>query len=363
MGPGRREPPGRGGCAPARCHQSRRRSGLAPRLPLDQSTRVDRGVVSGVAHRHRGATWRGSPASRSPAITNLWKPDADEHRRAGEWNGRVRRRVPAPAEGLDPVLYDQNPYWGGHTASFRHPGGFIFDQGPHISFTKEPRIQDLFAENVNQEYETVQINLNNYWRGYWPAHPVQLHLHGLAGRRHRQGHRRLRRGAPRCRSARSTNYADWLLASFGATFAELFPMQYTRKYHLTTAENMSTDWLGPRIYRPSLEEVLRGALSARRPDPLHHPLPLPDARAASMSYLKKLVPLSKINSESPSSPGSTRGPGSSPSRTAPRSPTMGWCRRFRCRSWFPMIAGRASRRRGGGGPPGLLDLRAGQPRA
>ncbi len=71
------------------------------------------------------------------------------------------------------------------------------------------------------------------------------------------------------------NYADWLLASFGKTFAELFPMQYTRKYHLTTAENMSTDWLGPRIYRPSLEEVLRGALSASAPDsPLHHAFPL-----------------------------------------------------------------------------------------
>ena len=61
------------------------------------------------------------------------------------------------------------------------------------------------------------------------------------------------------------NYADWLLASFGRSFAELFPMQYTRKYHLTTAENMTTDWLGPRIYRPSLEEVLRGALSPSAP--------------------------------------------------------------------------------------------------
>jgi len=60
---------------------------------------------------------------------------------------------------------------------------------------------------------------------------------------------------------RIENYADWLFASFGKTFAELFPMQYTRKYHLTTAQNMSTDWLGPRIYRPSLEEVLQGALS------------------------------------------------------------------------------------------------------
>ena len=41
------------------------------------------------------------------------------------------------------------------------------------------------------------------------------------------------------------NYADGLLASYERTFAELFPVQYTRKYHLTTADNMSTDWLGP----------------------------------------------------------------------------------------------------------------------
>ena len=62
------------------------------------------------------------------------------------------------------------------------------------------------------------------------------------------------------------NYADWLLSSFGRTFAELFPMQYTKKYHLTTADNMSTDWLGPRVYRPSLEEVLRGAISPTAPN-------------------------------------------------------------------------------------------------
>ena len=30
-----------------------------------------------------------------------------------------------------------------------------------------------------RQYETIQINLNNYWRGHWPLHPVQLHLHGM----------------------------------------------------------------------------------------------------------------------------------------------------------------------------------------
>ncbi len=167
------------------------------------------------------------------------------------------------AEGVTPVMYDKNAYHGGHTASFKD-NGFIFDQGPHISFTKDSRIQDLFAESVDQMYETMQVNLNNYWRGYWPQHPVQLHMHGLPEDvivkiisdfvEERQAPERP-----------IGNYADWLLASFGQTFAELFPMQYTRKYHLTTADNMSTDWLGPRIYRPSLEEVLRGAISPSAP--------------------------------------------------------------------------------------------------
>src|SRR5258707_783945 len=83
------------------------------------------------------------------------------------------------SEGIAPVMFDKNSYYGGHTASFTDPGGFLFDQGPHISFTKDPRIQDLFASSVNQEFETVQIKLNNYWKGYWPEHPVQLHMFGL----------------------------------------------------------------------------------------------------------------------------------------------------------------------------------------
>jgi protoporphyrinogen oxidase len=197
------------------------------------------------------------------------------------------------AEGITPVMYDKNSYCGGHTASFRYETGFLFDVGPHISFTKDPRIQELFAESVDQKYETVQINLNNYWRGHWPIHPVQLHLHGLPNDLVVKVITDFveERSAPD-RPVR--NYADWLLASFGRTFAESFPMQYTRKYHTTPAENMSTDWLGPRIYRPSLEEVLQGALSASSPHKhyiTHFRYP---SAGGFFSYLKKFVPLGNI---------------------------------------------------------------------
>jgi protoporphyrinogen oxidase len=198
------------------------------------------------------------------------------------------------SEGIAPVMYDKNAYHGGHTASFRYETGFLFDLGPHISFTKDPRIQGLFADSVDGQYEALQVNLNNYWRGYWPQHPVQLHLHGLpedvivkAIADFVEERQRPERPVK--------NYEDWLLASFGRTFAEQFPGTYTRKYHTTTASNMSTDWLGPRIYRPSLEEVLRGALSPTAPQIhyiTHFRYP---SNGGFVSYLKKFLPLGHLN--------------------------------------------------------------------
>jgi len=197
------------------------------------------------------------------------------------------------SDGLTPVMYDKNNYYGGHTASFRYETGFLFDVGPHISFTKDPRIQEIFADSVEQKYETIQINLNNYWRGYWPLHPVQLHMFGLPEDLIVKVISDFveERGAP---ERPINNYADWLLASFGRTFAESFPMQYTRKYHTTPAENMSTDWLGPRIYRPSLEEVLRGAISASAPH-VHYITHFRYPSAGGfINYLNKFVPLGNI---------------------------------------------------------------------
>lgn len=168
-------------------------------------------------------------------------------------------------EGLSCVIYEQRPYYGGHTASHTFAGGWVFDEGPHISFTKVDRIRDLLAENVNGEFRSFDVRVNNLWRGHWIKHPAQCNLYALpvdlvttiiqefVALQHAD-------------DEPIDTYEDWLVASFGRTFAETFPMEYTVKYHTTTAGNMSTDWIGPRLYRPVLEEVLRGALSPSTPD-------------------------------------------------------------------------------------------------
>jgi protoporphyrinogen oxidase len=170
--------------------------------------------------------------------------------------------------GVAPICYDKNAYYGGHTTSFIHPSGFIFDDGPHLSFTKDARIQALLADNVGQQYQTVRAHINNYWQGHWIPHPAQCNLYGLPT----DLVVRIVRDFVEARGAEHqiSNYADWLRAAYGTTFAETFPTVYGLKYHTTTPDRMTVDWLGPRMYRPDLEEVLRGALAPARQTAMHY---------------------------------------------------------------------------------------------
>ena len=161
--------------------------------------------------------------------------------------------------GIRPRMFDQRPRPGGLTSSFDHGDGFVFDEGVHISFTKSERVKQVFAQSVGGRYETGNVYCNNYWRGHWVKHPAQVNLYGLPADLVVACIKDFV-AAAHTDHADIGNYRDWLLATYGPTFAETFPMVYTRKYHTTEAANMTTDWLGPRLYRPDLEEVLRGAL-------------------------------------------------------------------------------------------------------
>jgi protoporphyrinogen oxidase len=161
--------------------------------------------------------------------------------------------------GVPFVCYDKNSYLGGHTRSFRYDGGFVFDEGGHISFTKHNHVRDVLAENVLGRFEERSLKIDNYWHGHRIPHPVQCNLQGLPAELvikviedfiSVQG-KELQAGQ---------SYAQWLYDTYGKTFAETFPMVYGRKYHTTAMDRLTTDWIGPRMYRPSLGEILRGAI-------------------------------------------------------------------------------------------------------
>ena len=157
------------------------------------------------------------------------------------------------------TCYDRNPFYGGHTHSFRYPSGFVFDEGGHISFTKHAHVRDILAQNVDGRFEERKLKIDNYWHGRRIPHPVQTNLRLLPADLIVNVITDFVAARGKEIPARNS-YAQWLVDTYGKTFAETFPMVYGRKYHTTTMDRLTTDWIGPRMYRPDLEQVLRGAV-------------------------------------------------------------------------------------------------------
>jgi protoporphyrinogen oxidase len=190
--------------------------------------------------------------------------------------------------GVRALMFDKRDYYGGHTASHTYEGKYTFDEGPHVSFTKDKRIQELFAGNIDNQYEKLHTSVNNYWKGHWVKHPAQVNLYGLPPDLVVRVIEDFVE-AQRAPHGEVVNYEQWLRASFGNTFAENFPMPYTIKYHTTEAKNMSLDWIGPRLYQAKLAEVLRGALTPATPDVHYVDHFRYPSRGGFVSYLKPFM--------------------------------------------------------------------------
>lgn len=161
--------------------------------------------------------------------------------------------------GRDAVVYDARPGWGGHTSSDLFAGHW-FDEGPHLSFTRDEEVRSLFERGAAAEggVHELTARITNHVEGQWVEHPAQVNLRGLPADL-----------VTACLVDKATavadpvevrTYADWLVAMYGRTFAEAFPFRYTRKYWTVEPDQLGVDWIGSRMQQPSLAEMVRGAL-------------------------------------------------------------------------------------------------------
>lgn len=148
---------------------------------------------------------------------------------------------------------------GGHARTY-NVDGFLWDEGPHVSFTSQSYVKALFEKSVEIDgLREFQTTVTNYANGSWIPHPAQSNLASvpqplrdkifndfIASRVH----------ADRLDAAK--NYADWLRIAFGPIFTEAFPARYTRKYWATDAAQMDVDWIGQRLFLPDADNVKRG---------------------------------------------------------------------------------------------------------
>src|SRR5262245_44299246 len=131
----------------------------------------------------------------------------------GSGMGGLGAAARARAEHAEHVIYEAKSYGGGHTSTHIREG-FVFDEGPHVSITKNDCVRQMFAEAIDNQYETINANIDNYWQGRWIVHPAVTNLYGLPSRLVTDVIRDYVEAKEKPNQS-IANYEDWLIASYG----------------------------------------------------------------------------------------------------------------------------------------------------
>jgi protoporphyrinogen oxidase len=162
------------------------------------------------------------------------------------------------------VIFEATDHYGGHVHSETREG-FTWDDGPHISITMNEYVRDLFSESVDGEYEQLRIRAVNYFRGQWIDHPAQTCLYQVPEPLRTRCLESFLETA-RQEHEPPKNYEQWLYQAMGPVFADTFPAAYTRKYWTMEARDLDIDWIGQRVLRPKVEDVVAGSKGPLPPE-------------------------------------------------------------------------------------------------
>jgi protoporphyrinogen oxidase len=157
-------------------------------------------------------------------------------------------------------VYEADSHYGGHVYS-EEQDGFVWDDGPHVSYTKNEYIRQLFSDLVGGEFEEVQAEVVNYYQGHWIDHPAQSNLHQIPEPMRTECLNSFLEARKQdiLEEAAPANYQQWIHRAFGRVFADTFPAVYTRKYWTREPADLGTDWIGKRVYYPKIDDVVGGA--------------------------------------------------------------------------------------------------------
>ncbi|MCD0486946.1 FAD-dependent oxidoreductase [Pedobacter sp. MC2016-14] len=157
------------------------------------------------------------------------------------------------------VVIEAKAHGGGHIYS-ELVDGFVWDEGPHVSFTAHEYVKTWLEKNAEDQYLEYAPKPANYHQQSWIPHPAQANLYAIPQQLREQCIADLisvRDAFPADFSPK--NYKEWIDYAFGETFANVFAAVYTKKYWTMEAEQLSTDWIGKRVYFPEVKDMVESA--------------------------------------------------------------------------------------------------------
>jgi protoporphyrinogen oxidase len=197
--------------------------------------------------------------------------------------------------GLNVPIFEAKDRPGGLLDSFTletPEGCWTFDNAVHLSFASEPEVRAVFDRTPYLSHEARSLNWDN---GLWIPHPVQNNMFPLPAEDKADlvvdlaNH--LANVPPDVPVA---TYRDWLLQQYGEKIAERWPLRYTRKYWTLDAAELGTGWIGNRMRRADLREVVFGAVSENPPNTYYVSTMRYPERGGYRAFLDPLLETSDI---------------------------------------------------------------------
>ncbi len=155
----------------------------------------------------------------------------------------------------NPIVLEKEDYYGGLCNSFKIDD-FNFDRAIHLSFTKKEKVREIFDKTP---YFSHNPNPHNFYNDLWLKHPVQFNLFKLSPELKTKAIKSFINTSDSIEDP--NNYKEWLYNQYGHFIAEKFPLKYTRKYWATDADELSTNWIGNRMKKIDIEDILLGSFT------------------------------------------------------------------------------------------------------
>lgn len=165
----------------------------------------------------------------------------------------------ARRQGRRAVIFEARHSTGGLLDNFE-VDGFRFDYAVHLSFATEPLVREIFDQTP---YLTHPAESSCFEDGLWLKHPIQNNLHPLPPE---EKVTLIQSFLARPAELTNDDYEHWLRHQYGDAIADRYPIKYTRKYWATPASELSTTWIGNRMRRAELGEILFGAFTDETPN-------------------------------------------------------------------------------------------------
>ncbi len=157
----------------------------------------------------------------------------------------------------DAIVYEKNNNIGGHARS-HIKNGFVFDEGIHVLHTKNEYVLNLLKD-LKVDLEVRERSAWIFSHGSMTRFPFQANTFGLPANIIKDCLLGFIENEFTDRK-KITNYKEWNYYMFGKGFADHFMLPYCKKFWGVDAEKLTTDWVNVRHPRPSLKEVITGAL-------------------------------------------------------------------------------------------------------